>query len=48
MSSDALIKKFDKLSTIDRAMLIYSGLTAAVDSTVLGARAQMKSVQLPT
>jgi hypothetical protein len=48
MSSDALIKKFDELSTIDRAMLICSGLTAAVDPTVLGARAQMKFVKLPT
>jgi hypothetical protein len=29
-------------------MLIYSGLTAAVDPIILGAKGQMKSVQLPT
>jgi hypothetical protein len=48
MASGALLNKFAELSTIDRAMLIYSGLTAAVDPIILGAKGQMKSAQLPT
>jgi hypothetical protein len=48
MALAALTNKFAELSTLDRAMLICSGLTAAVDPTILGARVQMESVQLPT
>ena len=44
----AAYEKFSNLSTFERMLISYSGMTASIDGTVSAARTQMKSTQLPT